>query len=115
MRASTRLREAIHHTLHQTDNDLAAQNNATDFATRKRLHEMTMARDEDDWQKKNVSRRLPIIRAGLFKTAFSTILVLNLSWRSVFSTAFELRGADLPFFSWAENIFFNYLKKMFCY
>lgn len=65
MRSSTRLREAIHHTLHQTDNDLAAQNNATDYATRKRQHEMKKARDEDEWQKKNMEDEIAQLEADI--------------------------------------------------
>ncbi|XP_050400773.1 tektin-2 [Patella vulgata] len=53
MLASNRLREAIHHTLQQTDNDLEAQKIATEFAFRKRIHEFERAKDELEWQKKN--------------------------------------------------------------
>ncbi|PVD23265.1 hypothetical protein C0Q70_16529 [Pomacea canaliculata] len=52
MLASTRLREAIHHTLHQTTNDLEAQKTATEYAYRKRIHEFQRAKDELEWQKK---------------------------------------------------------------
>ena len=55
MRSSQRLREAIHSTVAQTDNDLEAQRQATEFALRKRIHEMKRAKEEDEWQKKNVS------------------------------------------------------------
>lgn len=55
MQASNRLREAIHHTLHQTANDLEAQKVATEYAFRKRIHEFERAKDELEWQKKNVS------------------------------------------------------------
>ena len=54
MEASKRLREAIHHTLQQTDNDLEAQNTNSDYALRKRLHEMKRAIDELNWQKAQV-------------------------------------------------------------
>lgn len=53
--ASIRLREAINHTLHQTDNDLESQKTATEYAFRKRIHEMKRAIDELNWQKKQVS------------------------------------------------------------
>jgi tektin-2 len=56
MAASTRLREAIHHTLQQTENDLEAQKIATEYAFRRRIHEFERARDELEWQKKNVSK-----------------------------------------------------------
>lgn len=55
MQASTRLREAIHHTLQQCANDLEAQRLATEYAYRKRLHEFKRAKDELEWQKQNVS------------------------------------------------------------
>ena len=54
MGASQRLREAIHHTLQQTDNDLDAQHTATDYAYRKRMHETKRAIDELNWQKQQV-------------------------------------------------------------
>ena len=55
MAASRRLREAIHHTIQQTDNDLDAQRQASDYAYRKRMHEFKRALDELDWQKDQVS------------------------------------------------------------
>ena len=55
MQASNRLREAIHHTLQQTANDLEAQKIATEYAFRRRIHEFERAKDELEWQKKNVS------------------------------------------------------------
>ena len=54
MEASRRLREAIHHTLQQTDNDLKAQQTNSDYAIRKRMHEMKRAIDELNWQKAQV-------------------------------------------------------------
>lgn len=57
MKASTCLREAIHHTLQQCDNDLEAQRIATEYAYRKRIHEFERAKGELEWQKKNVSER----------------------------------------------------------
>ena len=54
MDASKRLREAIHHTLQQTENDLAAQNTASNYAIRKRIHEFERAIDELNWQKNQV-------------------------------------------------------------
>ena len=55
MRVSVQLREAINHTLQQTTADLEAQWRATNYAFRKRLHEMEQARQELEWQRKNVS------------------------------------------------------------
>lgn len=54
MKSANRLREQIHHTLQQTANDLEAQKQATEFAFRKRIHEFERAKDELEWQKKNV-------------------------------------------------------------
>lgn len=58
MRSSQRLREAIHSTINQTDNDLEAQRQATEFALRKRIHEMERAKDEDEWQKQNTEEEI---------------------------------------------------------
>lgn len=58
MGASRHLREAIHHTLQQTDNDLAAQHTATNYAYRKRMHETKRAIDELDWQKKQTEEEI---------------------------------------------------------
>ena len=60
MEASRRLREAIHHTLQQTDNDLKAQQTNSDYALRKRMHEMKRAIEELNWQKAQVTKRLGI-------------------------------------------------------
>lgn len=57
MRSSTRLREAIHHTLQECDNDLEAQKLGTEYAFRKRIHETERAKKELEWQKANVSRK----------------------------------------------------------
>jgi len=48
---SRRLREAVHHTLQQTENDLESQKTATDYGLRKRIHEFEKAIDELNWQK----------------------------------------------------------------
>ena len=55
MRVSVQLREAINHTLQRTTADLEAQWRATNYAFRKRLHEMEQTRQELEWQRKNVS------------------------------------------------------------
>ena len=54
MANSRRLREANHHVIQQTDNDLATQQAATDYALRKRIHELERALDELRWQKQQV-------------------------------------------------------------
>ncbi|XP_041483999.1 tektin-B1-like [Lytechinus variegatus] len=58
MRSSQRLREAIHSTVAQTDNDLEAQRQATEFAIRKSIHEMKSAKKELEWQKKNTEEEI---------------------------------------------------------
>jgi tektin-2 len=58
MASSRRLREAIHHTLQQTDNDLQAQDTASDYALRKRIHEFERAIDQLNWQKKNTEEEI---------------------------------------------------------
>ena len=55
MKASRHLREAIFATLQQTANDLEAQRQASEYAYRKRLHEMEQVKSELEWQQKNVS------------------------------------------------------------
>ena len=55
MAASRALREASHHTLQQTDNDLQAQDTATNYAFRKRMHEMKRALNELKNQKEQVN------------------------------------------------------------
>lgn len=67
MKSSTRLREAIHHTLQQTANDLEAQRIATEYAYRRRIHEFERAKNELEWQKKNVRQfKLPPFCICLF-------------------------------------------------
>lgn len=58
MKASTTLREAIHHTLHKTENDVAAQRAATEYAYRKRIHETEQAKEELEWQKANLEEEI---------------------------------------------------------
>nr|WQM43607.1 tektin 2 [Eurycea tynerensis] len=53
MKASTLLREAIAITIAQTNNELDAQREATEFAFRKRIHETEKSHDELKWQEKN--------------------------------------------------------------
>lgn len=55
MKASRCLREAIFATLEKTKNDLNAQHRSTDFEYRKRIQETKQAKDELEWQRKNVS------------------------------------------------------------
>lgn len=58
MAASRRLREAIHHTIQQTDNDLDAQRQASDYSYRKRMHEFKRALDELNWQKQQTEEEI---------------------------------------------------------
>ena len=55
MNSSKKLRENIQLTMAKSASDLEAQKNATDFAMRRRIHETQQARDELQWQKKQVS------------------------------------------------------------
>ena len=52
---SVRLRESIFHTIGQSSADLEAQGKASEYALRKRLHELERALKELEWQKKQVS------------------------------------------------------------
>jgi tektin-2 len=54
MESSKRLRENIQQTIAQSTSDLNAQKNATEFAMRRRIHEAEQAKDELNWQKKQV-------------------------------------------------------------
>ena len=77
MANSRRLREANHHVIQQTDNDLAATTAATDYALRKRIHELERALDELRWQKQQVylnnlrtimtRQHRPVISVAFFK------------------------------------------------
>lgn len=58
MDTSKRLRENIQQLMAQSQSDLDSQNNATEFAMRKRIHETEQARDELEWQKKNVNKKI---------------------------------------------------------
>jgi tektin-2 len=55
---STRLRQAINHTIKQTTSVLEAQWTATSYALRKRLHEMEQAKQELGWQKENTEAEI---------------------------------------------------------
>ncbi len=54
MESSKRLRENVQQTIAQSTSDLNAQKNATEFAMRRRIHEAEQAKDELNWQKKQV-------------------------------------------------------------
>lgn len=58
MAASRALREASHHTLQQTDNDLQSQDTATNYALRKRMHEMKRALNELKNQKEQTEQEI---------------------------------------------------------
>jgi tektin-2 len=51
---SVRLRESIFHTIGQSSADLESQSKASEYALRKRLHELERALNELEWQKKQV-------------------------------------------------------------
>ena len=54
MHESVRLRESIFHTIGQSSADLESQGKASEYALRKRLHELERALRELEWQKKQV-------------------------------------------------------------
>jgi tektin-2 len=58
MNRSRALREANHHVIQQTDNDLAAQQAAVDYALRKRIHDFERALDELNWQKQQTEEEI---------------------------------------------------------
>lgn len=51
---SVRLRENIFHTMGQSAADFESQSKTSEYALRKRLHEMERAMKELEWQKKQV-------------------------------------------------------------
>jgi tektin-2 len=51
---SVRLRESIFHTIGQSAADLESQGKASEYALRKRLHELERSLKELEWQKKQV-------------------------------------------------------------
>ena len=55
MKKSVRLRENINQTIQQTGLNLETQWTATDYAFRKRIHEMEQTKHELEWQQRNVS------------------------------------------------------------
>lgn len=61
IRASTALREMINNTIEQTANDLEAQRLRTEYAFRKRIHEVQMAKDELEWQQRNTKREIDVL------------------------------------------------------
>lgn len=58
MESSKRLRENIQQLIAQSSSDLESQQNATEFAMRKRIHETENALDELNWQRKNTEREI---------------------------------------------------------
>ncbi|KAK2186351.1 hypothetical protein NP493_203g00011 [Ridgeia piscesae] len=92
MSNSQHLREAIFATLEQTANDLKSQDNATDYALRKRMHEMQMAIDELNWQKQQtedeiaeleteIRRLVDAIRAKINPTKLAETRLENRTYR----------------------------------
>ncbi|XP_032817462.2 tektin-2-like [Petromyzon marinus] len=65
MRASSALREAITATIAQTTNELEAQKNSTDFAFRKRSHELDKVKAELEWQKKNNKQEISVLEGDI--------------------------------------------------
>ncbi|XP_074641693.1 tektin-2-like [Tubulanus polymorphus] len=65
MRTSTTLREAIHHTLQKTANDLEAQKEHLNYEYRKRIREMEAAKKELEWQKENTEKEIKDLRGDI--------------------------------------------------
>jgi len=61
IKASTALREAINNTIEQTSNDLEAQRLKTEYAFRKRIHEVQMSKDEVEWQQSNTKKEIDVL------------------------------------------------------
>ncbi|CAF3360819.1 unnamed protein product [Rotaria socialis] len=55
---STRLRESIFHTIGQSSSDLESQGKASEYALRKRLHELERSLRELEWQKKQTEEEI---------------------------------------------------------
>ncbi|CAF0897922.1 unnamed protein product [Adineta ricciae] len=58
MYESTRLRESIFHTMGQSAADLESQSKASEYALRKRLHELERSLNELEWQKKQTQEEI---------------------------------------------------------
>jgi len=65
IRSSTGLREAINNMIEQTSNDLEAQRLRTEYAFRKRIHEIQMAKEEVEWQQRNTKREIDVLMDDL--------------------------------------------------
>lgn len=61
IRSSTGLRESINNMIEQTANDLEAQRLRTEYAFRKRIHEVQMSKDELEWQQRNTKRENDVL------------------------------------------------------
>ncbi|XP_003384329.1 PREDICTED: tektin-2-like [Amphimedon queenslandica] len=59
---SVRLRESISQTIQQTTNDLESQWTATNYALRRRIHEIKQAYQELEWQKKNTEAEIAQVK-----------------------------------------------------
>lgn len=70
--ASQKLREDIQACLMQAENDIVAQQNATEFAFRRRLHETSRAKDELEWQRKQTMNEIKAVE-GLIRTLEGSI------------------------------------------
>jgi len=69
--ASQRLREDIQASLMQADNDIEAQQNATEFALRRRLHETARAMDELQFQKERTMNEIKFMEAQIHQLEMS--------------------------------------------
>lgn len=65
MEASIKLREAMQATLMQSDNDLEAQKTATEYAYRRRVHEMNQAKTELQWQQNQTAAEIQAMETDI--------------------------------------------------
>jgi tektin-2 len=65
MAKSRALRETNHHVIQQVKNDLSNQQNAVDFALRKRIHDFERALDELRWQKQQTEEEIADLEAEI--------------------------------------------------
>jgi len=69
--ASQKLREDIQASLMQAENDIEAQQNATEFAFRRRLQETARAKDELEWQREMTMQEIKAMESEIHELEIS--------------------------------------------
>jgi hypothetical protein len=87
---SVRLRESIFHTIGQSSSDLESQGKASEYALRKRLHELERSLKELEWQKKQVFYLLKnnshnFCYHSRQKKKFLVMKVILIVWKKLFA------------------------------